>query len=418
MHNRYTEKIVKAVMTASQLSLTGPKHFNRGLFSDYYLSKVVPDRADWLPMTNDARTVYDALRNKLAQINPELLDEAPLEEQWVQYVLEQLGLHYAVQVKIRYQTIGYRKPDYGLTQTAEQVHAITNQIYSPEELQKLGLIAVVDAKKWGTPFDQAAPRDRNPSQQIDEYLRYSELPWGILTDGRIWRLYGRDSSKNNVYYAVDLAGLLEQDDIEAFLYFYAFFRQEAFTTGWLEQVKAGSEAYAQAVSDQLEGQVYDALELIAQGFLNYRRNALETTPETLKAIYENSLVLLYRILFVLYAESREILPLNQNDAYTRSLSLEAIKREVAPLHFSALDSDKSEYYGKLKDLFFNIDKGSAHYDMPAYNGRLFSAEQHPFLDKYFPRDRYIAPAIDKIARVEQKDDRGQVKRTTVDYRDL
>ena len=73
--------------------------------------------------------------------------------------------------------------------------------------------------------------ERNPSQQIEEYLRYSELRWGILTDGRVWRLYDCDSSKNNVYYAVDLKELLESDEpnaLERFFYFYAFVRSDRF----------------------------------------------------------------------------------------------------------------------------------------------------------------------------------------------
>lgn len=265
-------------MTTYQMSLSGPNHLNRGLFSDYYLDEIIPRREDWQPLLEAARPVYAALRERLAQIRPEALDEAQLEDQWVRPIFEQLGLHYSVQVKIRYQATGYRKPDYGLTYTVEQARALTGQIYSPDELRAAGLIAVADAKKWGVNLDQAAPNQRNPSQQIDEYLRYSELPWGVLTDGRFWRLYERETSKNNVYYAVDLIDLLERGNPEPFRYFYAFFRQQAFTEGWLDQVKRGSEAYAQGISDQLEEQVYDALELIAQGFQRIASQRHEPDP--------------------------------------------------------------------------------------------------------------------------------------------
>jgi len=233
-------------------------------------------------MHNEARPVFEALRTRWAEIRLDELDESQIEDSWIKPVFDQLGLHYRVQVKIHYRDVGFRKPDYGLTRTAEQARAITNQIYTPEDLRNLGLVAVADAKKWGISFDQAAPGQRNPSQQIDEYLRYSELPWGILTDGQYWRLYERDTSKNNVYYAVDLKAILESGDSDAFIYFYAFFRQQAFTEGWLEQVKRGSEEYAQGISDQLEEQVYDALEFIAQGFLEYRNNRLEPHPKRCK----------------------------------------------------------------------------------------------------------------------------------------
>ena len=58
--------------------------------------------------------------------------------------------------------------------------------------------------------------------------------------------------------------------------------------------------------------------MIAQGFLDYRRNRLEANPATLRLIYEQSLVLLYRLLFIFYAESREILPIHAKRNTPRS----------------------------------------------------------------------------------------------------
>jgi len=332
-------------MNAIQLPLISAPHSNNGLFSDYYLNEIVPAQDDWLTLSASARPIRDALREQLATMHPERLDESQLEEQWIKFVLVELGWHYSVQVKIRYTGTGHRKPDYALTASTESAQALTNQIYAPAELRDAGVLAVADAKKWGIPLDQAPRGERNPSQQIDEYLRYSELRWGILTDGRIWRLYDRDSSKNNVYYAVDLKALLESDDpnaLERFFYFYAFFRQAAFAPdGWLDRTRIGSRDFAQNLSETLEDQVYDALELIAQGFLDYRRNTLQPTPDTLRELYEQSLVLLYRLLFILYAESRDILPLSDNASYRQTRSLHALKSAIAQAGGRAL-SQKAE----------------------------------------------------------------------------
>jgi hypothetical protein len=43
------------------------------------------------------------------------------------------------------------------------------------------------------------------------------------------------------------------------------------------------------------------------------RNRLEPTPASLAMIYSNSLIVLYRLLFVLYAEARELLPLREGE---------------------------------------------------------------------------------------------------------
>ena len=159
------------------------------------------------------------------------MDEAQLEEQWIQPLLRILGHYYTMQVKIRYRETGYRKPDYVFLNSAEEAHTLTSAVYQPNEIAHE--LALGGAKKWGAKLDQSTLRQRNPSQQIDEYLHYSELAWGILTDGRIWRLYHRDSSKHNNYYAVDLEALLDLGEAESFLYFYAFFRREAFSREWL-----------------------------------------------------------------------------------------------------------------------------------------------------------------------------------------
>lgn len=388
-------------------------HLNNGLFADYYLDNIVPDLPEWDVIRESAQAAFDDIKALRESLQPDRLDEAQLEENYVQPILEMLGHHYAVQVKIRYRERGHRKPDYMLMASPAEARAVTNDIYAPGDIQHA--LAVADAKKWGVPLDKASGDTRNPSQQIDEYLRYSELTWGALTDGRIWRLYHRDTSKYNTYYAVDLEDLIQSDDLDNFLYFYAFFRHAAYTTGWLDRVLAGSEDFAQKLSDKLEDEVYDALEMIAQGYLDYRRNRLDANPATLREIYEQSLVLLYRLLFIFYAESRDILPM-RNDRYRKQHSLAAIKTEVAHELDAerSLNPDSGNIYNRLKDLFFAIDAGDRSLDMPPYNGKLFSAEEHEFLDTKFVGDFHLIKALDKLARVDVP---GQ-GRQFVDYRDL
>jgi type I restriction-modification system DNA methylase subunit len=412
--------------TQNNRPLLSNKHLNRGLFSDYYLDEIVPTSSEFQSNTLFAsvKTIRDELLERLDNLSPEELDEAQLEDRWIKSVLEALGHHWSVQVKIRYRDKGFRKPDYAFADTLEAAQKLRNEIYTPDMLQDV--IAIGDAKKWGAKLDQSSGRDeRNPSQQIDEYLRYSEVKWGILTDGRYWRLYERSTSKDNTFYAVDLESLLRYGEVEDFYYFYLFFRREAFApAGWLDHILSGSVDYAESLSDQLEDEVYNALELIAQGFLNFRRNRLKAdAPETLRVIYEESLVFLYRLLFIFYAESRDILPMSDNQAYAEGQSLSAIKKEVATMidfNPARLDRmvDDDTMYARLSTLFFNIDEGSREYDITAYNGRLFNDNEHPFLADKRVGNAYLGYAIDRLARVPDKNDRDGRKRVFVDYRDL
>ncbi len=93
--------------------------------------------------------------------------------------------------------------------------------------------AVGDAKHWDRPLDVNLKTagdpfsNKNPAYQIAFYIQHSGVEWGILTNGRLWRLYHKDSAhKQDRFYEIDLPSLIEANDPAAFLYFYAFFYGE------------------------------------------------------------------------------------------------------------------------------------------------------------------------------------------------
>jgi hypothetical protein len=91
---------------------------------------------------------------------------------------------------------------------------------------------------------------------------------------------------------VDLPELLASEDVGAFLYFYTFFRRVAFEVHSLgvTEILRESTDYARGVGDSLKGQVYEALRHLAQGFLDYPQNELTSDTQTLRKIYDNSLI--------------------------------------------------------------------------------------------------------------------------------
>ena len=155
------------------------------------------------------------------------------------------------------------------------------------EVDFQGVLAVGDAKAWSRPLDHAVPKEisalhENPSLQIDTYIRHSGLAWGILTNGRLWRLYHKDTSKKlDVYYEVDLPALIEQGMSRRSSTFgsssaggFHGGRHAAAAPAWLDLVLAESQAYEQGVSENLKAQVYDALRHLGQGFLDFPYNGL------------------------------------------------------------------------------------------------------------------------------------------------
>ncbi|HEX8681544.1 MAG TPA: N-6 DNA methylase [Ardenticatenaceae bacterium] len=416
-------------LAPKQLPLELPPHRNHYLFSGYYLDNRVQERPEWQAADAEAQAALATLTALWQQIRPETrnLNESQTEQQWIQPALDALGHRNSYNVQVSIETSrGTKKPDYIFYPGPEHLKAAQQRGGVFAESDLVPALAVGDAKAWGRSLDVAAKGARtleqeisaNPSVQIDFYIRHTGRPWGILTDGQYWRLYHRDTSKKlDVYYEVDLLALLEAGDLNAFKFFYLFFRRDAFTTGWLQAVLDESHSYERGVSKNLRDQVYEALRELAQGFLDYTPNGLQPTPETLRAIYDNSLIVLYRLLFILYAESRDLLPLKENAAYRESYSLDAIKNRIARDEQQGRRAVPSvaSLWAELRGLWTVLNEGNAHLGVPAYNGGLFNPERHPFLEQHRVGDAHLRAAIDGLARVLDPE---TGRREFVDYRDL
>ncbi|MFQ5857384.1 MAG: Eco57I restriction-modification methylase domain-containing protein [Anaerolineae bacterium] len=435
---------------ADQLEFVLETHRNHFLFSDYYLDHRVRERTEW--KAADARATFEEIAGLWQQFTPQSDNEAQTEYAWIRPVLEALGHTFNVQVSVR-TPLGTKTPDYVFypdETTRDAARALREAKGILDEQDLRDALAVGDAKAWDRPLDQpirlrksgrlpkseVPTTSENPSFQIDFYIRHTGRPWGVLTNGRRWRLYHRDTSKKlDVYYEVDLPALIEQGDVEAFKYFYLFFRREAFSGDppWLELVLEESRVYEQGVSEGLKEQVYEALRFLAQGFLDFPGNGpsinsgrgpstssgrgLEPTPDTLKAIYDNSLIVLYRLLFILYAESRGLLPVDENPAYARRYSLRALKERVARELDQGAPAVPSmdTLWHPLRQLWHVLNTGNPDLGVPAYNGGLFDPERHPFLERYRVGDLHLRQAIDLLARTV---DPATGRREFVDYRDL
>ena len=300
-------------------------------------------------------------------------------------MLRALGHTFEVQAALKTPD-GTKKPDYVFYRDLAALNANKNRTLDESLLQGKAF-AVGDAKYWDRPLDQNLKRanvdpftNKNPAYQIAFYIQHSGVEWGILTNGRLWRLYHKDTAhKQDRFYEVDLPALVETNDPEAFLYFYAFFYRTAFEPGTLslDSLLKESAAYARGVSESLKGQVYDALKELAQGFLDYPGNALQTDSATLKQIYDHSLIVLYRLLFILYAEARELLPLRESAAYRDEYSLDVIKREIGRRKTTGavLLTTTARYWPRLKDLFGIINVGSPPLKVATFNGGLFDPEK-------------------------------------------
>ena len=152
-------------------------------------------------------------------------------------VLKILGHVFEVQPVLR-TSQGTKQPDYVFfadQESLERAHPKinTNSFFGTAT-------AIGDAKAWGRDLDRklTGPGDpfsnSNPNYQIDFYLREAELTWGILTSGKLWRLYHRDTSyKLDNFYEVDLEKIVVNEDVDAFPLFLLFLPGQFVLTGYL-----------------------------------------------------------------------------------------------------------------------------------------------------------------------------------------
>ena len=113
------------------------------------------------------------------------------------------------------------------------------------------------------------------------------------------------------------------------------------------------------------------------------------------------LTILYRLLFVLYAEDRGLLPVDDNryDDY----SLRRIRDTVA----SRLDAGdafsdrRAPLYRQVKELWALIDEGDDALHLPAYNGGLFDRPRHSMVERVDLPDVIFASMLDALSRLKE-----------------
>ena len=302
-----------------------------------------------------------------------------------------------------------------------------------QEWQRYGHgLAVVESKRWARPLDRAGRRNEAtaPSTQMLRYLRRiddltsGKLRWGILTNGARWRLYWAGArSVSEEFLEIDLTRVLGRsgddlfvgpDDREHWLRVFAvMFGRPAFLADVggmtfhdraLRQAAFYEERVAASLATLVFAEVFPAIATAIA-------RAAPTAP--LQEVREASLVLLYRLLFLLYAEDRGLLPVQDRryDDYALRPLREEIGRRMG--EGDAFSISASPIWHRIGDLSRSIDKGDASVGLPPYNGGLFSAEKTPLLDRIRIPDAVMALTLDALSF-----ERTGMLRRYINYRDL
>lgn len=152
--------------------------------------------------------------------------------------------------------------------------------------------------------------------------------------------------------------------------------------GRFESLLAESQDFAASLGVRLRSRVYDsAVPSIAQALINqHEAEGGSTDDESLGRLYDQALLVVFRLLFIAYAEDRELLPLSTNGLY-RQRSLKHTARELADQSNThgwdsvPFDENATDLWDNVRTLWRAVDLGRAEWNVPPYNGGMFSSDQ-------------------------------------------
>lgn len=305
--------------------------------------------------------------------------EAQLEDTFIGPLLAQLGWCKVAQETLTVQG-KLAKPDWCLLLQPGQDDALV----ASKDHQRI--TAICESKAWDKPLDTGkADRTHNPHHQLQDYLSTLRVRFGFLTNGRIWRMYDTDKiTAKKTYLQFDLEAIcalpVGTEKTEALALFGFFFGRDTYAgagqSSAIEQAIAASAEFTLAVEENLKAVIYgyageDSL-FEVMGRAIHRAN-----PQTsMASVYENSVVLLFRLLFVVYFEDKNRELLARHPFYSR-FSLGQLFQSL-PEH----DGPRSHLHDgvyALKHLFEMLDEGAGDIDIPLFNGGLFDPQRAPLL---------------------------------------
>ena len=252
------------------------------------------------------------------------------------------------------------------------------------------------------------------SQRFERLLRDSQVPIGLLVNQDSLRLTYAPRGENSGTLTFEISAMLETAGRPIVAALDELLRSARLfsvpTEARLTALLAKSREYQARVSEELAQQVLEALFEMVRGFQSadekskaeLLKAALEKNPNH---IYEGILNVLMRLVFILFAEDRGLLPVSA--LYAQNYSVHGLFTRLREDNQTYPDTMDSRYgaWSQLLALFRSIYFGCAHPDlsMPAREGYLFDPNRFPFLEgKTTPEKRIPLVSDGTIVRTLER----------------
>ncbi|MBC9714316.1 SAM-dependent DNA methyltransferase [Streptomyces sp. TRM66268-LWL] len=330
-------------------------------------------------------------------------DEAALDlyrevrDTWVDLVLRQ-GLRWNTSYTVPAPaTAEIRSPDYAVTVRADGalIHG-----------DAVGALVLVTDPTDSLRDPLTDGWSASPIDRMEELLRASDVPIGVVTDGRWWAIVSARPQTMVASGIVDAQTWIEEPQTRnAFIELLQRRRlvggkqQDRLTELFGESVTA-----AEKITEALGTQVRRAVELIVQalseGALDARRGGEpDPLPTQRGEVYEAAVTVMMRVVFLLFAEERGLLPQSRLFAMGYGISdefdvLDAREREEGELSLDATFLTWHRLLATSQALY----RGASFEDLrlPEYGGSLFDPARFPFLTACDSQDTLAITVSDRV----------------------
>jgi hypothetical protein len=261
---------------------------------------------------------------------------------------------------------------------------------------------------------------RNWAEKIIRALREKDLQWGLLTNGKQWRIYHQDEpTPYETYLEIDLEAILKEKAKEAYQIFHKFMKAENFAVQ--EDGKCQFDRFkkeSQDKIDYIEKELANALKQREEGGkgvlsdlcmgyveeLRHRNEGNLDDEDLRKKIYHGAMLYMFRLLFLFYADARGLLSDENHELLAK------VEGECRARHDGDnLSTPDFQIWDSLERIFVDIDQ--------TYNGGLFSPQESEFtrfLSDTRIGDAYLTNVVFNLTTYHEKN--GHEK--PISYRDM
>jgi hypothetical protein len=258
-------------------------------------------------------------------------------------------------------------------------------------------------------------RPRSPAFALQDHLNeHDETLWGLVTNGTLIRLMRDNASLTRpAYIEADLSQIFINEDAASFAVLWLLIHRTRFgvagapaTDCALERWRDAGSKEGEVARDRLAVQVQLALKLLGSGFLDANPELaakLKSGEVNLTEWFNELLRLVYRLIFLMVAEDRNLLHPEKakSDArklYAEGYSLATLRAQC----YRAASWDKHhDRYEGVKIVFRALAQGQEALALPALGG-LFSTDKLPHLETARLRNRAFMEALYRLSWLDHK----------------